>query len=66
MHINFIEEENNLAERTIRMIENQSKKDEKKKAIEGLKTVLEFTGTLPEDFDYKKELEDAIEERYCN
>ena len=48
------------------MIENQSKKDEKKKAIEGLKTVLEFTGTLPEDFDYKKELEDAIEERYCN
>ena len=48
------------------MIENQGKKDEKKKAGEGLKTVLDFTGTLPEDFDYKKELKDAIEEKYCN
>lgn len=34
--------------------------------MEGLKTVLEFAGTLPEDFDYKKELELAREEKYCN
>lgn len=38
-------------------IEIKSKKDAEKKALEGLETVLEFAGTLPEDFDSSKELE---------
>lgn len=40
-------------------IEVKSKKDEQKKALEGLETLLEFAGTLPEDFDSEKELEQA-------
>ena len=47
-------------------IEIKSKKDEQKKALDGLETVLKFAGTLPEDFDYKKELAQAREEKYGN
>ena len=47
-------------------VEIKSKKEEKRKALEGLETVLEFAGTLPEDFDYKKELEIAKEEKDGN
>ena len=47
-------------------IEIKSKKDEQKKALDGLETVLKFAGTLPEDFDYKKELPQAREEKYGN
>ena len=35
----------------------------KRKGFQGL---LSFAGTLPEDFDYKKELEEAKEEKYAH
>ncbi len=35
----------------------------KRKGFQGL---LSFAGTLPEDFDYKKELEEAREEKYAH
>lgn len=35
----------------------------KRKGFQGL---LSFAGTLPEDFDYKKELEAAREEKYAH
>ncbi len=33
-------------------------------AMEGLRVLQSFAGTLPADFDYKKELEEAREEKY--
>ena len=42
---------------------------EKEKDIErrkrGFQELLSFAGTLPEDFDYKKELEEARNEKYA-
>ena len=35
--------------------------DRRKKALE---TILSFKGTLPKDFDYKKELMEALDEKY--
>lgn len=32
----------------------------------GFQGLLSFAGTLPEDFDYKKELEEAREEKYAH
>jgi hypothetical protein len=32
--------------------------------LEGLKILNSFVGTLPQDFDYDKELEEALEEKY--
>lgn len=32
--------------------------------LDGLKIFDSFVGTLPEDFDYDKELEEALEEKY--
>lgn len=40
-----------------------SKLQEKKEALRNLK---KFSGRLPEDFDYKKELAEARRERYEN
>lgn len=34
------------------------------KSMEGLRTLQSFAGTLPKDFDYKRELEEAREEKY--
>lgn len=45
------------------------KKSVQKNAVEkrqrGFQGLLSFAGTLPEDFDYKKELEEAREEKYA-
>ncbi len=45
------------------------KKSAQKNAVEkrqrGFQGLLSFAGTLPEDFDYKKELEEAREEKYA-
>lgn len=42
---------------------NDSKFTKKKEALENIQ---KFRGRLPEDFDYKKELEDSRRERYEN
>ena len=39
---------------------------DKKQAMEALQNVLKFSGTLPEDFDADKELQEAREEKYGN
>lgn len=43
-------------------IRNKGKKQER--ALNGFDTLMEFAGTLPEDFDYGKELAEAREEKY--
>lgn len=42
------------------------KKEQKdiQEGLEGLKILNSFVGTLPQDFDYDKELEEALEEKY--
>lgn len=35
------------------------------KRLAGFQGLISFAGTLPEDFDYKKELEEAREEKYA-
>ena len=58
----------------IRFVDSQADSDvsvttEKEKDIErrkrGFQELLSFAGTLPEDFDYKKELEEARNEKYA-
>ena len=39
-------------------------KKQSSKSLEGFHTLQSFAGTLPPDFDYKKELEKAREEKY--
>lgn len=34
------------------------------KSMDGLRLLQSYAGTLPEDFDYKKELEEAREKKY--
>lgn len=34
------------------------------KKLEALKNLEQFRGTLPKNFDYKKELEEALDEKY--
>lgn len=36
------------------------------KKLEALKNLEQFRGTLPENFDYKKELREALDEKYGN
>ena len=58
----------------IRFVDSQADSDvsvttEKEKDIErrkrGFQELLSFAGTLPEDVDYKKELEEARNEKYA-
>ena len=58
----------------IRFVDSQADSDvsvttEKENDIErrkkGFQELLSFAGTLPEDFDYKKELEEARNEKYA-
>ncbi len=58
----------------IRFVDSQTDSDvsvttEKEKDMEkrkrGFQELLSFAGTLPEDFDYKKELEEARNEKYA-
>lgn len=44
----------------------ESEKNETARNMEGLQTLLSFAGTLPQSFHYKKELEEAREEKYDN
>ena len=43
---------------------NKKKENYIKEGLEGLKILEAFTGTLPESFDYEKELEEALEEKH--
>lgn len=43
-----------------------AKRDDIAKSMEGLDVLQSFAGTLPLDFDYKKELEEMREEKYDN
>lgn len=43
---------------------NQKKENHIKEGLEGLKILESFTGTLPENFNYEKELEEALEEKH--
>ncbi|HBN55471.1 MAG TPA: hypothetical protein DD414_01735 [Lachnospiraceae bacterium] len=45
--------------------ENIASNTEKAKRLKGFQGLMAFAGTLPEDFDYKQELEDAREEKYA-
>lgn len=38
--------------------------DDRNRAMKGLEILKSFAGTLPEDFDYKKELAEAREAKY--
>lgn len=58
----------------IRFVDSQSDNDasvttekdnEMEKRRKGFQELLSFAGTLPEDFDYKKELEEARNEKYA-
>ena len=42
----------------------ESEKNNTSKSMEGLQTLLSFAGTLPPNFHYQKELEEAREEKY--
>lgn len=43
-----------------------AKRDDIFKSMEGFAVLQSFAGTLPADFDYKKELEEMREEKYDN
>ena len=46
----------------IEKFSHKSTLEERQRGFQGL---MSFVGTLPEDFDYKKELEEAREEKYA-
>ena len=49
----------------IRFIQSEQRKtDDNITSINGLRTLQSFAGTLPENFDYKKELEEARNEKF--
>lgn len=43
---------------------NRTQKNTIEKRQHGFQGLMSFAGTLPEDFDYKKELEEARKEKY--
>lgn len=43
---------------------NKKKENYIKEGLEGLEILEAFTGTLPENFGYEKELEEALEEKH--
>lgn len=42
----------------------KKKEQDIKEGLEGLEILNSFVGILPQDFDYEKELEEALEEKY--
>lgn len=48
----------------IRMLEYAAKPDDTSKRMEGLRVLQSFAGTLPENFDYERELEKMRNEKY--
>lgn len=43
---------------------NKKKENYINEGLEGLEILETFTGILPKDFNYEKELEEALEEKY--
>ena len=55
----------NLIPQAISYLKNiEPEKTNISRSMEGLQTLLSFAGTLPPNFQYKKELEEAREEKY--
>ncbi len=48
----------------IRMLERAAKPGDTSKGMDGLRILQSFAGTLPESFDYKRELEEMRNEKY--
>ena len=42
----------------------KAEQKDREKAMKGIETLLSFAGTLPQDFDYEKELAEAREGKY--
>lgn len=60
MYVRFINSQSGSEETSVSEEKNAIEK--RKKSFQELMT---FAGSLPEDFDYKKELEEAREEKYA-
>lgn len=60
MYIRFVDSQ---ADNDVPVIAEKENELEKRK--KGFQELLSFAGTLPEDFDYKKELEEARNEKYA-
>ena len=59
----FAEKETDIFENAVvKKFAHKSTLEERQRGFQGL---LSFAGTLPEDFDYKKELEEARDEKYA-
>ncbi len=43
---------------------HKKKEQDIQEGLEGLEILNSFVGILPQDFDYEKELEEALEEKY--
>ena len=63
MYMRFVDSQTDSAEPV--SIENKDT-DSIKRKQKGFEGLLSFAGTLPEDFDYKKELEEAREAKYAH
>ena len=63
--IKIIEEiQEDAMSQVITYLKQMANKKQSSKSLEGFHTLQSFAGTLPPDFDYKKELEEAREEKY--
>lgn len=60
MYVRFVDSQSGNDE-----IITSSEKSENEKRRKGFQELMSFAGTLPADFDYKKELEEAREEKYA-
>ncbi len=60
MYVRFVDSQSGNDE-----IITSSEKSEIEKRRKGFQELMSFAGTLPVDFDYKKELEEAREEKYA-
>lgn len=49
----------------LRLVASQNDASEMEKRKKGFEGLISYAGTLPEDFDYKRELEKAREEKYA-
>lgn len=60
MYIRFVDSQTN---REVSVIAEEKRNMEKRRRA--FQELLSFAGTLPDDFDYKKELEEARNEKYA-
>ncbi len=62
--IKIIEEiQEDAMSQVITYLKQMADKKQSSKSLEGFHTLQSFAGTLPPDFDYKKELEEVREEK---